>query len=157
MAKRRLIKKINEVSDEELTQEFDFSNDPDIETTSTVSSSARIAQQEQEINYLREQLESFRAREIEFEKNEEENFRLSQQNRQLAFKLESHQDEIEELKEQNEELTTLLTKRDAELVDLQATTTSTESTVALEELNRVKAQLEALSKENSIAKEQISV
>lgn len=160
MAKRRLIKKINEVSDQELTQNFDFSNEPDIEATTTASSSDRLEQQEQEIEYLREQLESFRTKEIEFEKYEEENFRLSQQNRQLAFKLESNQDEIEELQEKNEELTTLIAKRDMEIVELQGVKTSvasTDSTVTLEEVNRLKVQLEALSKENSIAKEQISV
>lgn len=155
MAKRRLIKKINEVSEEELTQDVDFNSDsePIPTTVTTTNNSSLIAEQEQEITRLRELIEEYRLQESEFEQNKEENFRLSQQNKQLVIKVESNQDELEILKEKNDELATQLNQKETEIFELEDANESTDST---EEINRLNAQIAELKKENVSGQEQIA-
>ncbi|MGM0219618.1 hypothetical protein [Enterococcus sp. AZ126] len=154
MAKRRLIKKINEVSEEELTQEVDFTSVNDQpETAVTTNNRSLIAEQEQEITRLRELIEEYRLQESEFEQNKDENFRLSQQNKQLVIKVESSQDELESLKEKNDELATQLNLKETEIFELEDANEASDST---EELTRLKAQIEELKKENVSGQEQIA-
>lgn len=154
MAKRRLIKKINEVSEEELAQDVDFNSDeqPPV-TVATANNSSLLAEQEQEITRLRELIEEYRMQESEFEQNKEENFRLSQQNKQLVIKVESNQDELELLKEKNDELATQLNQKETEIFELEA---ATEAADASDEINHLKAQIEELKKENVSGQEQIA-
>ncbi|MEI5991079.1 hypothetical protein [Enterococcus crotali] len=155
MAKRRLIKKINEVSEEELTQDVDFNSDneqPPVSVTTTNNSNL-LAEQEQEITRLRELIKEYRMQESEFEQNKEENFRLSQQNKQLVIKVESNQDELELLKEKNDELATQLNQKETEIFELEEATEAADSS---EEITRLKAQIEELKKENVSGQEQIA-
>lgn len=155
MAKRRLIKKINEVSEEELTQDIEFNSEEEQRPVSvtTTNNSSLLAEQEQEITRLRELIEEYRLQETEFEQNKEENFRLSQQNKQLVIKVESNQNELESLKEKNDELATQLNQKETEIFELEDANESADST---EEINRLKAQIEELKKENTNGQEQIA-
>ncbi|OTN88250.1 hypothetical protein A5819_000702 [Enterococcus sp. 7E2_DIV0204] len=155
MAKRRLIKKINEVSEEELTQDIEFNSEEEQRPVSvtTTNNSSLLAEQEQEITRLRELIEEYRLQETEFEQNKEENFRLSQQNKQLVIKVESNQNELELLKEKNDELATQLNQKETEIFELEDANESADST---EEINRLKAQIEELKKENTNGQEQIA-
>ncbi|MGX7245897.1 hypothetical protein ACWOC1_13725 [Enterococcus quebecensis] len=154
MAKRRLIKKINEVSEEELSQDVDFNTESEQpRTTVTANNSSLVAEQEQEITRLRELIEEYRMQESEFEQNKEENFRLSQQNKQLVIKVESNQDELERLKEKNDELATQLNQKETEIFELEDANESADST---EEINRLKTQIAELKKENISGQEQIA-
>ncbi|EOH94011.1 hypothetical protein UAW_02432 [Enterococcus haemoperoxidus ATCC BAA-382] len=154
MAKRRLIKKINEVSEEELTQEVDFnSENEERPSTVTTNNSSLLAEQEQEITRLRELIEEYRLQETEFEQNKEENFRLSQQNKQLVIKVESNQDELELLKEKNDELATQLNQKETEIFELEDVN---ETAGSSEEITSLKAQIEELKKENVSGQEQIA-
>lgn len=155
MAKRRLIKKINEVSEEELTQDVDFNSEEPQRpaTVTTTNNSNLLAEQEQEITRLRELIEEYRLQESEFEKNKEENFRLSQQNKQLVIKVESNQNELEQMKEKNDELATQLNQKETEIFELED---GLESDDSAEEINRLKAEIEVLKKENTSGQEQIA-
>lgn len=155
MAKRRLIKKINEVSEEELTQDIEFNSEEEQRPVSvtTTNNSSLLAEQEQEITRLRELIEEYRLQESEFEQNKEENFRLSQQNKQLVIKVESNQNALELLKEKNDELATQLNQKETEIFELEDANESADST---EEINRLKAQIEELKKENTNGQEQIA-
>lgn len=155
MAKRRLIKKINEVSEDDLTQNVDFNSEEPQKpaTVTTTNNSNLLAEQEQEINRLRELIEEYRLQESEFEQNKEENFRLSQQNKQLVIKVESNQEELEQLKEKNDELATQLNQKETEIFELED---GLESDDSAEEINRLKVQIEALKKENTSGQEQIA-
>ncbi|MGX7137323.1 hypothetical protein RV15_GL000299 [Enterococcus silesiacus] len=155
MAKRRLIKKINEVSEEELTQDVDFNSDDEQQpvAVTTANNSSLLAEQEQEITRLRELIEEYRMQESEFEQNKEENFRLSQQNKQLVIKVESNQDELERLKEKNDDLATQLNQKETEVFELEEATEAADSS---EEINRLKVQIEELKKENVSGQEQIA-
>jgi len=155
MAKRRLIKKINEVSEEELSQEVDFNSESEQQpaAVTTTSNNTLLAEQEQEITRLRELIEEYRLQESEFEQNKEENFRLSQQNKQLVLKVESNQDELELLKVTNDELATQLNQKETELLELEDAHEPVDST---EEINQLKAQIEELKKVNSSGQEQIA-
>ncbi|WP_207694665.1 hypothetical protein DOK67_0000458 [Enterococcus sp. DIV0212c] len=155
MAKRRLIKKINEVSEEELSQDVDFNSESEQQTVAvtTTSNNTLLAEQEQEITRLRELIEEYRLQESEFEQNKEENFRLSQQNKQLVLKVESNQDELELLKVTNDELATQLNQKETELLELEDAHQSVDAT---EENDKLKAQIEELKKVNSSGQEQIA-
>ncbi|EOI05012.1 hypothetical protein UAY_00486 [Enterococcus moraviensis ATCC BAA-383] len=155
MAKRRLIKKINEVSEEELTQDIEFNSDNEQRpaAVTTTTNSSLIAEQEQEITRLRELIEEYRMQESEFEQNKEENFRLSQQNKQLVIKVESNQDELERLKEKNDELATQLNQKETEIFELEDANEAVDSS---EEVNQLKAQITELKKENTTGQEQIA-
>lgn len=154
MAKRRLIKKINEVSEEELSQDITFNSDNEQQpTVTTTNNSALLVEQEKEITRLRELIEEYRMQESEFEQNKDENFRLSQQNKQLVIKVESNQEELERLKEQNDELATQLNQKETEIFELEDANELSDST---EEITRLNAQIEALKKENVNGQEQIA-
>ncbi|MBO0439948.1 hypothetical protein [Candidatus Enterococcus ikei] len=155
MAKRRLIKKINEVSEEELSQEVDFNSESEQQpaAVTTTSNNTLLAEQEQEITRLRELIEEYRLQESEFEQNKEENFRLSQQNKQLVLKVESNQDELELLKVTNDELATQLNQKETELLELEDAHEPVDST---EEIDQLKTQIEELKKVNSSGQEQIA-
>lgn len=155
MAKRRLIKKINEVSEEELTQDIEFNSDNEQRpaTVTTTTNSSLIAEQEQEITRLRELIEEYRMQESDFEQNKEENFRLSQQNKQLVIKVESNQDELERLKEKNDELATQLNQKETEIFELEDAKEAVDSS---EEVDQLKAQITELKKENAAGQEQIA-
>lgn len=154
MAKRRLIKKINEVSEEELSQDVTFNSDNEQQpTVTTTNNSALLDEQEKEITRLRELIEEYRMQESEFEQNKDENFRLSQQNKQLVIKVESNQEELELLKEKNDELATQLNQKETEIFELEDATELSDST---EEITRLNAQIEALKKENVNGQEQIA-
>ncbi|MEI5994618.1 hypothetical protein [Candidatus Enterococcus mansonii] len=155
MAKRRLIKKINEVSEEELSQDVDFSSEnerPKVAETTTNNNSL-VAEQEQEIKRLRELIEEYRLQESDFEQNKEENFRLSQQNKQLVIKVESSQSELELLKEKNDELATQLNQKETEIFELED---AHEAAASDEEIARLNAQIETLKKETISRQEQIA-
>ncbi|MBO0466981.1 hypothetical protein JZO73_05470 [Enterococcus plantarum] len=155
MAKRRLIKKINEVSDDELTQEVDFNSaeEKQLNSVTTNTNSNLLAEQEQEITRLRELIKEYRLQESEFEQNKEENFRLSQQNKQLVLKVENSQEELESLKEKNDDLATQLNQKETEIFELEDANETADST---EEITRLNAQIEELEKENSRKQEQIA-
>ncbi|MGX7150690.1 hypothetical protein [Enterococcus ureasiticus] len=154
MAKRRLIKKINEVSEEELSQDVEFNSDNEQPATAVTTNNRNLmAEQEQEITRLRELIEEYRMQESEFEQNKEENFRLSQQNKQLVIKVETSQDELESLKEKNDELATQLNQKETEIFELEDANETADST---EEITRLKAQIEELKKENVSGQEQIA-
>lgn len=144
MAKRRLIKKINEVSEEEIMQDVDFSSDNEQRpaAVTTASNSSLLVEQEQEITRLRELIEEYRLQESESEQNKEENFRLSQQNKQLVLKVETSQDELELLKEKNNDLAIQLSQNKV--------------SASNEELEQLQAQIVALKKENAAGQEQIA-
>lgn len=154
MAKRRLIKKINEVSEEELSQDITFNSDSERQpTVTTTNNSALLDEQEKEITRLRELIEEYRMQESEFQQNKDENFRLSQQNKQLVIKVESNQEELETLKEKNDALATQLNQKETELFELEDAKELSDST---EEITRLNAQIDALKKENSSGQEQIA-
>lgn len=154
MAKRRLIKKINKVSEEELTQDVEFNSENEQPATAVTTNNRNLmAEQEQEITRLRELIEEYRMQESEFEQNKEENFRLSQQNKQLVIKVETSQDELESLKEKNDELATQLNQKETEIFELEDANETADST---EEITRLKAQIEELKKENVSGQEQIA-
>ncbi|MDA9471744.1 hypothetical protein [Enterococcus sp. 5H] len=154
MAKRRLIKKINEVSEEELSQDITFNSDNEQQpTVTTTNNSALLDEQEKEITRLRELIEEYRMQESEFEQNKDENFRLSQQNKQLVIKVESNQEELELLKEKNDELATQLNQKETEIFELEDANELSDST---EEIARLNAQIDALKKENVNGQEQIA-
>lgn len=151
MAKRRLIKKINEVSEEELAQATTFNGETETvqETVTTTSNSALIEEQTQEIQRLRELIEEYRIQESEFEQSKEETFRLSQQNKQLVFKVESGQKELEELKATNDSLL-------AQVNQKEETETTQERMAVNENIKQLTAQIDALKKENVENQEQIA-
>ncbi|MBO0470599.1 hypothetical protein JZO66_08570 [Enterococcus sp. DIV0242_7C1] len=154
MAKRRLIKKINEVSEEELSQDVDFNSEPEQQPTTvrTTANSSLITEQEQEITRLRELIEEYRMQEEEFEQSKEENFRLSQQNKQLVHKVETNQSELDALKEQNDELATQLNQKETELLELEDVN---EASDGAEEIARLNAQISELKDENAKGQERI--
>ncbi|MCA5012271.1 MULTISPECIES: hypothetical protein [unclassified Enterococcus] len=154
MAKRRLIKKINEVSEEELAQDVDFNSEPEQQpaTVRTTANSSLITEQEQEITRLRELIEEYRMQEDEFEQSKEENFRLSQQNKQLVHKVETSQSELETLREQNDELATQLNQKETELLELEDVN---EASDGAEEIARLNAQISELKDENAKGQERI--
>lgn len=145
MAKRRLIKKINEVSEEELAQETTLNGETEVvqETVTTTSNSALIEEQTQEIKRLRELIEEYRIQETEFEQSKEEAFRLSQQNKQLVFKVESGQEELEELRAKNDLLATQLDQKETEIFELED---ANELATTDEEVQQLTAQIDALKK-----------
>lgn len=155
MAKRRLIKKINEVSEEELAQETTLNGETEVvqETVTTTSNSALIEEQTQEIKRLRELIEEYRIQETEFEQSKEEAFRLSQQNKQLVFKVESGQEELEELRAKNDLLATQLDQKETEIFELED---ANELATTDEEVQQLTAQIDALKKENVAGQEQIA-
>ncbi|MTD38370.1 hypothetical protein GIX45_06990 [Erwinia sp. CPCC 100877] len=147
MSKRRLIKKINEVSEEDLIQELDFgSGQPQ---TATVNSKL-IAEQEQEITRLRELLEEYRMQEADFNLQKEASYRLTQQNKQLHVKIENLQEELGEFKEENNHLSAQLKQKETEVIALETTT------VEIEEVERLKQEIATLKKEQSQAAEQMT-
>ncbi|MHC5229532.1 hypothetical protein ACYSNW_14805 [Enterococcus sp. LJL99] len=153
MAKRRLIKKINEVSDEELTQDVSFTSEPETEPIATNTNNQLIKEQEQEIKRLRELIEEYRLQDRDFEQNREENFRLSQQNKQLAYKIENNQDEIELLREKNSGLEIQLSEKEAAIFDLQEVKQL--SSDSLSEINLLHAQINELKNSNEENQERI--
>lgn len=154
MAKRRLIKKINEVSEEELNQDVTFNSESEQQPTTTVTNNnILLDEQEQEITRLRELIEEYRMQESEFEQSKEENFRLSQQNKQLVLKMESSQEELEVLKEKNDVLATQLNQKETEIFELEDANELADSS---EEVERLKAKIEELKKENVSGQEQIA-
>ena len=146
MAKRRLIKKINEVSDEELSQDVSFTDEPESEPITTNTNSLLMKEQEQEIKRLRELIEEYRLQEKDFDQNESENFRLSQQNKQLSYKIESNQDEIELLREKNNGLEIQLSEKESIIFDLQEVKQL--SSDSLTEINSLHAQINELKHKN---------
>lgn len=149
MAKRRLIKKINEVSDEELTQDMSFTAEPETEPITTSVNSQLVKEQEQEIKRLRELIEEYRLQDKDFEENREENFRLSQQNKQLAYKIESNQDEIELLRDKNSSLEIQLSEKEATIFDLQeAKQLSSDSLSEIDSLHVLINELKHKNEEN---------
>ncbi|WYJ87657.1 hypothetical protein A5866_002781 [Enterococcus sp. 12C11_DIV0727] len=138
-----------------MTQDIEFNSEEEQRPVSvtTTNNSSLLAEQEQEITRLRELIEEYRLQETEFEQNKEENFRLSQQNKQLVIKVESNQNELELLKEKNDELATQLNQKETEIFELEDANESADST---EEINRLKAQIEELKKENTNGQEQIA-
>ena len=149
MAKRRLIKKINEVSDEELTQDVSFTAEPETEPITTSVNSQLVKEQEQEIKRLRELIEEYRLQDKDFEENREENFRLSQQNKQLAYKIESNQDEIELLRDKNSSLEIQLSEKEATIFDLQeAKQLSSDSISEIDSLHALINELKHKNEEN---------
>ncbi|EOL47669.1 hypothetical protein I580_01223 [Enterococcus caccae ATCC BAA-1240] len=138
-----------------MTQEVEF-NSPEEQrpvSVTTTNNSSLLAEQEQEITRLRELIEEYRLQESEFEQNKEENFRLSQQNKQLVLKVESNQNELELLKEKNDDLATQLNQKETEIFELEDVHESNDSS---EEINHLKAQIEELKTENIRGQEQIA-
>ncbi|MFD2306786.1 hypothetical protein [Enterococcus termitis] len=153
MAKRRLIKKINEVSEEELSQDVDFNSEAEKPAAAiTTANSNLITEQEQEITRLRELIEEYRLQEAEFEQSKEENFRLSQQNKQLTYKVETSQDELDSLKEKNDELATQLNQKETELLELEDVNQASDDS---EEIDRLNEQIAELKNENAKGQERI--
>ncbi|MBL1227700.1 hypothetical protein IW492_00455 [Enterococcus sp. BWB1-3] len=152
MAKRRLIKKINEVSDEELAQETFETENEGTESRYSAASNEQLEKQDQEIKHLRELLEEYRLQEAEFEQERDENFRLSQQNKQLTFKVENDQKELEKLTDRNDELEMLLNQKEAEISELKDAQTQGAS----EEVQTLRNQVQQLQRDNEEAQQQIS-
>jgi chromosome segregation ATPase len=148
MAKRRLIKKINEVSEEDLLQELDLA--PDHPQNITTNNSRLVAEQEQEIKRLRELLEEYRMQEADFKQQKEENFRLTQQNKQLQLKIENFQEELADFKEENNHLSTQLTQKETEILALETTT------VDSDEVERLKQEVDSLKNAQVLSNEQIT-
>jgi chromosome segregation ATPase len=147
MAKRRLIKKINEVSEEDLLQELDLA--PDQPQNVPTSNSRLLAEQEQEITRLRELLEEYRMQEADFKQQKEESFRLTQQNKQLQLKIENYQKEFDDFKEENNHLATQLKQKETELLALETTT------VDIDEVEQLKQEIDRLKNEQALSNEQI--
>lgn len=113
MVNKRLIKRINEVTEEELAAHHLGVSEPKSLPNHLVSVSTSATEQTQEIIRLRELLKEYRLYEVDVEKEKKENGKLSQQNQELMTKL-------KELEKEHQALKTTFQEQKCELDQLKA-------------------------------------